>query len=259
MLRNLTFRSVLLVVLAGLMGAFAPLVPSSAQSGKPLVAVLGSVDISQEDVKTFLDNTGKFLAVDMINIGRDTPPLRRLVKYDAVLVWSDNSLGNPGLLGDILADYIDQGGGVVVAPFGFDAKNGPVEKRAIEGRFLTDNYYVIPAESGFTYGQRRTLGQVLEKDHPIMKGIKTVDGGSRSYYAPTARVTEGSTVVARWDNGDVLLAVKTIQKGEKTLRRADVNLYPASDRLVSYFWDTSSDAGDLFANALLWVAKKTGN
>src|SRR5688500_13131178 len=62
-----------------------------------------------EDVRTKLFGTSAFTQVDVINARTSTPSLETLLAYDAVLVWSDFPFANPTVLGDVLADYVDQG------------------------------------------------------------------------------------------------------------------------------------------------------
>jgi len=45
-----------------------------------------------------------------------TPSLAELMAYDAIFVWGSASLSGD-LFGDVLADYVDAGGGVVIAVF----------------------------------------------------------------------------------------------------------------------------------------------
>ena len=48
-----------------------------------------------------------------------TPTLATLQQYSAVLVYSNCAFNNSAALGDVLADYVDGGGHVVVATFSF--------------------------------------------------------------------------------------------------------------------------------------------
>jgi hypothetical protein len=87
--------------------------PVAAQS----VAVLGSASSPGANpiVADLLRCTGEFEVVDTIDTSRETPTLRTLQNYHALLVWGDDRPADAVALGDVLADYHDQGGGVVLA------------------------------------------------------------------------------------------------------------------------------------------------
>lgn len=227
-----------------------PSADSNDQSTR--IGVLGADDsASLRDVQSYLLGTGAFSAVDLIDTSQTTPSADELDRFSAVLVWSDSGFKEAQLLGDQLADYVDRGGGVVVAAVSFDASN-PFDPDAIGGRFDSQAYYVIAPGVDNTDEGRRTLGRLNDASHPIVQGISEIDGGPRSFHSPTVELTSGGQAVALWDNGDVLLAVKTVGQ----TRRADVNLFPPSGRVDSEFWPfrPSNHVPLLFANALLWVA-----
>jgi len=216
------------------------------------VGVLGADDPdSLNDVKDVLERSGAFVNVAAIDLTVTTPTGDDLDAFDAVLVWSDNGFADADTLGDRLADYVDRGGGVVVAAVSFDAPD-KLDPDALGGRFLAQNYYAIQPGVDNVGNGRRRLGALAAADHPILKDVDTVDGGPSTFHSPTATLTSGSTLVASWDNGDALVAVKTLGQA----RRADLNLFPPSGRIDLGLWPfrPSNDVPQLFVNALLWVA-----
>lgn len=58
-----------------------------------------------------------FTAVDLFNLQGGTPTLAQLTPYDAVLVYTNNPPADPVAAGNVLADYVDAGGGVVLATY----------------------------------------------------------------------------------------------------------------------------------------------
>jgi len=220
----------------------------------PRIGVLGADDpASLRDVQSYLLGTGAFSAVEIVDTSQATPSAQELDRFSAVLVWADSGFKDAQLLGDQLADYVDRGGGVVVAAVSFDASS-PFDPDAIGGRFDSQGYYVIAPGVDNTDEGRRTLGRLNDAAHPILQGISEIDGGPRSFHSPTVELTSGGQAVALWDNGDVLLAVKVVGQ----TRRADVNLFPPSGRVDSEFWPfrPSNHVPLLFANALLWVVRR---
>jgi hypothetical protein len=122
------------------------------------VAIFGapSTESWQQDVVNKLLETGFFLQVDSFVNGRDpVPTLEQLSDYGAVLVYSDAGFNEPQILGDVLADYVDQGGGVVVATFALGSGS-------LAGRFEFEGY--SPFVSG---GSSSGTPQSLVPDLPL--------------------------------------------------------------------------------------------
>ncbi|QOI99886.1 MAG: PEP-CTERM sorting domain-containing protein [Phycisphaeraceae bacterium] len=220
-------------------------------AGQPRVAIVAAAagspgDSSFTDPRDKLLATGEFSAVDIIPVtaAGSTPTLDQLLAYDAVLVWSNVNFNNAVLLGDRLADYTDQGGGVVVATFANTSIN---TSRYLRGRFDTDNYHLIPPALGSSTG-RATLGTIGVPGHPIMDGVNTLDGGTSSFRPTTLNLTDHAVLVARWSDGRTLVAVSS-----RFPSRVDLGLYPPSSDSSSMFWVASTDGARLMANALLYA------
>jgi hypothetical protein len=146
-------------------------------------------------------------------------------------------------LGDNLADYVDSGGGVVVAVF---ADAGV----PIAGRFDTDNYWAISSPS-WTSSPEQFLGTVFVPGHPILDGVATFSGGTSSYRPSTFGIAAGATRIADWTDGRPLVATKIING----TRRADLGFYPPSSDARADFWRATTDGALLMANALNWVKR----
>ena len=86
------------------------------------VAVYGAPGTTtwNSDVQSKIASTNLFTQVDAYLASNSTPTLAQLLAYDAVFVYSDTSFSNPIAMGDVLADYMDQGRGVVIATFAFN-------------------------------------------------------------------------------------------------------------------------------------------
>jgi hypothetical protein len=162
------------------------------------------------------------------------PTLADLQRYDAVFVWSN---GAPAAgLGDLLADYIDAGGGVVLATFsGYHTYEG-----LIAGRINTPGY------NPFTGGTRDayhavTLGSYLA-DHPLFDGVSALSS-SRNNGDWTA-LDPGATLVASWDNGRPLAGVSGNGKV------ANLSFFPNTAAEVNIYGDYQQ----LIRNALVFTA-----
>ena len=208
------------------------------------VAVLGAPIYagSNEDVRAKLLATGFFDQVDtfMIAPGFPVPTLAALTNYAAVMIYVGGSSYNNGVaLGNLLGDYFEQGGGVVIAAQGFENMGG---------KFLTSGY--MPFTPGFfSSGNFLSLVKVLP-DHPLLEGVNSFNGGSSSYQNGGI-VTSNATLVANWSSGTPLMAAKELGVG----RVAGLNFMPVSVAVSFGFWQTNTDGARLLANALLWVQR----
>jgi hypothetical protein len=204
-----------------------------------------------DDVQAKLMATGQFGTVDIIDVHTITPTLAQLQAYDAVLVYSDNTYADSNALGNVMADYVDSGGGVVCAMFEIGYGSGlPHPLCQMRGRWDAQGYYVIPRTQQYGPPQA-TLGTVYDPTHPIMQGVSSFDGGTSSFRPIyTTTIPPGSTRVADWNDTSPLVVTKTISG----VPRADLGLYPPSSDARSDFWVSSTDGALLMANALAWVA-----
>jgi len=229
-----------------------PLVAEGQLTGPP-VALIADKDTNLSDVEQKVLGTGKIGSVAKYNVySGPVPSLSELQGYDAVLVWGG---GNPWgstvseALGNVLADYVDGGGGVVVATFSLGSGLG---SWLLKGRFDDAAYQCLEPMTNQT-GGHQTLGTIHQPGHPILADVSTFDGGSSSYRVDTHPVV-GAELVADWTDGLPLIATKDLGFA----RRADLNFYPASSDVRSDFWDASTDGDEIMANALAWVAGSVG-
>ena len=183
---------------------------------------------SSTAIRTALVNTGLITADQLtdINACGAPPTLATLSSFGAVLVWSNYAFGQPDALGSVLADYVDQGGGVLLATYSFS------ETWRIGGRIATNGY------TPFTVGgpSLTTSGHLdLTKSNtasPIMQGVTAQAYFTNSNYTNPA-LTPGSTLIAVDTAGNHVVAVNA------TNQVVGISIYPGN-----------GDMGLLFANAL---------
>jgi hypothetical protein len=232
----ITFALVLLLI---------PAAPSGASPRCLRVAIVGvSTNTGYNaDIQAKLQETGRFAAVDVISANEVLPTFDQLLAYDSVLVYTDGGASQLDLdaLGDVLADYSDAGGGVVLATFSFSAD------LAVTGRISTEPYTVL------SHGpQTQDIPMQLVPDiadHPLLRGVDSFNGGASSYHSAPVLVAEGVTLVAHW-SGDLqpLVAVRDAPVGNS--RIVALNFYPVSSDVYESFWDATTDGAVLMANAL---------
>jgi hypothetical protein len=196
-------------------------------SGSIKVALLGSESMASyvTDVQTYLAAFSDLTIIDIIDVRSSTPSLATLLNYDTVLVWSDSIFFNPVALGDVLADYVDLGGGVVMATFSW---YGP--SYDLEGRMMTDYSPFLPAASNLY--TTANLG-TYDSSHPIMQGVTAIS----EYYRDDVTLATDAVQIAAWDDGVPFVATKG--------RVVGMTLFPPPVE-----W--TGDVPTLVHNALLW-------
>jgi len=216
----------------------------------------GITDPFFTDPRAKLMGTGRFNDVALIDAGAMTPRLCDLKAFDGIIVWSNDQFDDPFTLGDRLADYVDSGGGVVLAVF------ANVSLRSfgnVWGRFLSDNYFCIdyPSDTrtgALLDGPQRTLGNVFMPGHPLMSGITTFSGGYRSFRPRSSYLAPAAELIANWNGGAPLIAVREINGTP----RVDLGMFPTSDDVSHGFWDADTDGDQILGNALAYVCKGSG-
>ena len=237
-----TLRSIRLIAF------FLLFIGSAAELSAQKVAMLAAESNAswRNDVKDKLLGTGLISEVDVINVNATTPTLATLQQYAAVMIWSDSSFDNRTEMGNVLADYVDQGGGVVQATFSFYSDGFSL---GLGGRWVTDAGYRTLTQANQSQGTVLTL-VADEPAHAILSGVNSFNGGSNSYHNASS-LTSGSTLIAHWSNNRPLVAVRT---GPSAGKIVGLNMFPPSSDERADLWDASTDGALLMANSLSWVA-----
>jgi len=180
-------------------------------------------------IRTALVNTGLIASEDLIDIDAcgGPPSLTTLSDFGVVLVWSNFPFQQPDALGNVLADFVDQGGGVVLATYVFS------QPWRIGGRITTAGY------SPFTVSDVRfTTTGVLDlansnTNHPILQGVTSAQHYFTNFNYTNPALTAGSTLIAVDTAGNRVVAVNAAN------RVVGLSVFPGF-----------GDMGRLFANAL---------
>jgi subtilisin family serine protease len=202
----------------------------------------GEVSLNN-NVAQYLVNSGKFASVTTMNGCYFTPTLSELQMFDGVLVFGWYNWDNPTAIGNVLADFVDNSGRLMVAV----AANATGGDWQIKGRFNTQNYWLISPNGGDFAGPY-LMGTVHHPEHPIMSGVSSVVSGCK--FSSSATVSPGTVRLADFTDGTPLLVIKE-QIGN---RRVDIS-FPVITKRVNpqYGIDTTSDAELLIVNALDWL------
>ncbi len=202
---------------------------SASAGGMRLLLLVTGTAVGQ--IRTGLAGLDDVAAVDLIDVGSDVPALTTLLAYDAVILILDYSPAEPDSLGNVLAEYADAGGGVVMTVASF------IRGWEVRGRLLNDGY--VPFELGS--GPIGSAGLGSHAGHPIMRGVTSAWGNIRGDVTPAA----GANLVASWDDGQPLVATRA-----STV--VGINAFLADGG----YW-----AGDfplLLRNAAAWSGRRVG-
>jgi hypothetical protein len=182
-------------------------------------------------IRSALEATGLISASDLtdVNACGAAPTLASLSNFSAVLVWSNSPYGDPVGLGNVLANFVDAGGGVVLATYSF------TQSWRIDGRILTPGYSpfgVSPSASGCTGNLSLANSNTSSV---LMQGVSAGPYFCNFNYT-NPPLQAGATVVAVDTAGNRVVAV-----GQSN-RVVGVSIFPGF-----------GDMGQLFANALNFV------
>jgi hypothetical protein len=195
-------------------------------------------------VQSKLQSTAAFATVDTFDAASSTPSLSQLAAYHAVLVYSQSDFADASLLGDRLADYHDQGGGVVVA---FGANYGSGGNRRLQGAYGSagNGYALLDYAQGVEEGSPSSGLNVLEPQSPLMVGVASLSA-IEAWHSTAPPIAGLAVVVARWQGGGQEPLVLRGMRGERTL--VELNLHPPSSSAYSQGW--TGDGAKLMRNTL---------
>lgn len=210
---------------------------------RDILIVTGDFPNCQELFRSEVEGLGWFTSVDSFDARVGTPEASLLANYDALLVFSNVPFQDRALLGDRLADYYDQGGGVVVSMFGNADTN-----MGLSGRWVAQNYGSFLPIGFLGFDGPHTLGTVHQPGHFLMQGVETFDGGPGSWRPLATNLLPGSTRIASWSDGSILAAIPN------SPRIVDLGWHPGSyGACGSGGWDPTTDGWVMLRNALMYA------
>jgi len=195
------------------------------------------------DVQQKLKSSG-LRNVDTLNVHTQSPSLDLLRCYNAVMIFSYHGFDQTHI-GDVLADYVDLGGGVVACAYTNCGRGN-----RLSGRWASGQYHPLVLGSTTRTANLR-MGAVHCPKHPIMKGVQSFNGGDQSSHGD-GRAHSDAKTIAEWTNGHPLVVELGTHRGVVV----GLNLYPPSRDLAPGGWDPATDGGLLLANALHYAATK---
>lgn len=169
--------------------------------------------------------------------------------YDAVAVYSYYKIKTG--FGQVLADYLALGGGVVI----FDCETASTDY-GIDNPWASDRMMIpMVSESSFLKNEVH-LGTIVVPGTSLLDGVTNfgcMTGSTNCWHLPAATpILHDGTVVARWSDDTPLIV--TGQFGSGTV--VELNFFPVpAEDTYNNGWDPATNGGELMRNALLYVVR----
>ncbi|EAY17692.1 BTB/POZ domain containing protein [Trichomonas vaginalis G3] len=208
------------------------------------VLILSSVyldvltDIKQDLVEGGIQAQNIFL----FNADTGHPTSTLLFQFDVVLAFTHYQFENPDITCSFLYDYVQNGGGLVTC-YGFcrDDEWG-LGDEALDS--------LMPFARGTQLTKCAREKVIVEDNHPLMDGIKTIRHGE---FSPRCNVklNEGATLVASFADGVPLVAYKETNRMNQKI--VSINFYPVSSRVHRLGFPPDQPWTQIFTRAILYA------
>ena len=172
-------------------------------------------------------------AVDLFDAFSGTPTLAQLQQYNIVFAFSNNFWNDAVAMGNVLADYEDAGGVVVVGTFAWDNRGG----WNLAGRWMTGGYTPYNSTSQTNFSDN--TANITDPSHPLMQGVSSLS----AFYRNGVTLTAGAVSVADWTDGPPAVAYKA-NNGHTAV---GINAY------LGYLDAFSGEWGRVIVNAGRWL------
>lgn len=197
---------------------------------------------ADDDISDVESTLSAFPDLNVTRFPKASLPGISITDFDGIdLVLTTNNTqwlaaGNisPVVIGDLLADFIDNGGKVIVNSFAYD-----YGLWALAGRFVTDSYGPFTAAT-VDFNGTSSLGTIHEASHPIMDGVATI---GNSYLWQDPALAAGATLIADWSDGNHFAAAND--------NVVALNILP-SNGTGAAGW--TGDLATLYHNSIVWLS-----
>jgi hypothetical protein len=218
-------------------------------------------DVTASIGTTGLLNMGTITAYDIGTQG--TPTTAQLNAFDAILLFNDGEpFPDPDALGDALADYVDQGGGVVLAGDLF------ATDFALGGRFAAEPYSPLSFDGQIARDVEQLRLNFIEPSHASVRFTVRLYGGERSQHVAGLSLVNSGIPVAEWVPRAAWYDPPPTPPDEPTWYRAPLvayklffnkgnvvalNFLPPSSDFYPDSWYVDTDGEFLMASSLLFA------
>ena len=163
------------------------------------VLVLGGISQSHAAAVAYISNCGSSMSFlngygnTVTDVSESGLTLSSLSGYNAVIAQSNCQFVNPTNIGNVLADFADDGGRVILTEFVFQGM------WALGGRIMTDGYSpftIDPNSDGYFISSN--LGNILDSGNSLLTGLNTAN--IVTDYQALVGLDSTATLVAQWDS-----------------------------------------------------------
>ena len=210
----------------------------STSKSNPQVLIM-SAGHDPTTTKNEIVSTGKFNAGD-IDLLEDPSglTLNDIADYDAILVYGNQAFSNPANVGDVLKEYVDNGGGVIITTYCLSST------WAIDGGIL-DAYYspFLPAGTQSVAGII-DMSSLPEPEHSIFADLTEAPDYWSNYNYSNPTLNTGGNILAYDTSGNKVVA----ENDDKNV--VGIVIYSG------YLDDCNAATKNMYANSLHYVATK---
>jgi len=202
-----------------------------------------------------LSASGHFRSIGTFDAAYDIPQLTWMTQWDALFIFMDGPFYNDSanLVGDTVAQYIDQGGKVVTASYSIASSEGSFNQTVLGGRFMEDYQAIAVSADCYTtagFTGEVQVGRILQPNNSAAQGWGNFsdmeqDRPSCKQLAPQAYV------VAEWTDGTYLLVVRD-GLGANGVSRVDIGFFPI------FFVDVTQAVNLMVSSLLYTIQSFTG-
>lgn len=197
------------------------------------VLYVNSLQDADGDFKSAMQDLPNIYLFDEFNAYSGTPELDLMLNYDIVLVSSNYAFNDPALLGNRLAEYVDEGGSVII----MNSSLSIAGAYGLEGNIINPGYSPLYKAAHVNANAETTNINV----HPITNNVESITTGQ---YIQTG--TQGSGIsLGNYDTGYPFAAYNP----EKPI--VVINVIPYID-----FW--GGDLMQLMENTITWLLEESG-
>jgi hypothetical protein len=187
-----------------------------------LLVAAGPVDQLRAILQAYPDLS----LIDIYPADIQTPTLSELVPYNTVIVIANYAFADSTALGDVLADYLDQGGSVIQTVPTFYGNGW-----GLTGRFIDEGYSPLTGSGDwFTLAD---LGN-FDPSHPIMQGVQSASDSLRQ----VVDLNSEADLVAEWTDDEFIATKGSV---------VALNVFLAD----GYYW--TGDIGLIVHNSITWL------
>ena len=164
-----------------------------------------------------------------------------------MFAWANFAQPDGNAMGNLLAIYASNGGGVVTAS-GAHANS----TYGIMGAWLARPYTPFNFNSGALFSPGVSIAARQHPEHPVLAGVDAFDLGPSGLHDATNTSSIGDRI-ANLSNGRPLAAEAKVPGARQAIA---LNMFPVSTDGNGGGWNAATKGGVLMANALTYVSKE---